>query len=118
MLEVEKANKRKILSTVDRLGRKYYNLCEELGSSVEDFGADQTPLLEVQKLLNEAIALLSVKKEEKMKAVRVLFKKEDQLCRRLCIDVSPTNRDKIPTDAQIQVLQDNIKKLKAEIGRR
>ena len=117
-MEVEKTNKRKILSTVDRLGRKYYNLCKELGSSVEDFGADQTPLLEVQKLLNDAIALLNVKKEEKMKVVRLLFKKEDQLCRRLCIAVSPTNRDKIPTDAQFQILQDRIKNLKAEIGQK
>lgn len=118
MLEVEKANKKKILSDVDRLGRKYYNLCKELGSSVEDFGADQTPLLEVHKWLKDAIALLNVKKEEKMKVVRDLFKKEDQFCRRLCIDASPANRDKIPTDIQFQVLQDRIMKLKAEIVQR
>ena len=111
------SNKKKILATVDRLGRQYVNLCKELGCSVRDFG-ENTPLLEAEKLFNEAISGLNMEKEERMKAVRVLFKEEDQLCRRLCMDISPMNRDKIPTSDQFQALQDRIMNLKAEVAHR
>lgn len=117
MLEEEQNNKKKIISTIDRLGRQYHQLCKELGTHYREFGED-VPLLEMERLLQETLAGLNREKEERMRAVRALFKEEDHLCHRLGVEVTPINRERIPTSEQFQMLQDRIKNLKTEIALR
>lgn len=114
MLEEEQNNKKKIVSMIDRLGRQYHQLCKELGVQYREFGED-LPLLEMEKILHDMLAKLNKEKEERMKAVRSLFKEEDSLCNRLGFDVSPLNRDRIPTTEQVHMLQERISSLKTEI---
>ena len=117
MLEEEQSNKKKIISAIDRYGRQYHQLCKELGTNYKEFGED-VPLLEMEKLLQENLTSLNKEKEERMKAVRALFKEEDHLCGRLGVEVSPINRERIPTSEQFQQLQERIVSLKKEVSHR
>lgn len=114
MLEEEQNNKKKIVMTIDRLGRQHHQLCKELGTHYREFG-EEIPLLEMEKLLQETLEALNKEKEERMKSVRILFQEEDQLCRRLDVDHYHLNRDRIPTTEQFNMLQDHIAKLKTEV---
>lgn len=114
MLEEEQNNKKKIVTTIDRLGRQHHQLCKELGTHYREFG-DEIPLLEMEKILQETLAGLNKEKEERMRSVRALFHEEDQLCKRLKSEPSSLSRDKIPTSEQFQMLQEHITKLKTEV---
>lgn len=114
MLDEEHANRKKIIITIDRLGRQHHQLCRELGISYRAPG-DHLPLLELERELQETIAALNKEKEERMRSVRVLFREEEQLCERLGETVCELNRDKIPTTEQVNMLEDRIKKLRTEI---
>lgn len=117
MLEEEQNNKKKIVSTIDRLGRQHHQLCKELGTHYREFG-EEIPLLEMEKLLQETIQGLNKDKEERMRSVRALFQEEDQLCHRLDVDRCQLNRDRIPTSDQYAMLQEHINQLKAEVASR
>jgi len=114
MLEEEKNNKKKIVTSIDRLGRHYHQLGRELGIVVKDLDSD-APLLEMEKCLNDAIAELMREKEERMKNVRILFEHDDVLCGRLELPPFNINREKIPTTEQMNLLQDHITQLENEI---
>ena len=114
MLEEEQNNKKKIVSTIDRLARQHHLLCKELGTHYREFGED-IPLLEMEKLLQETLAGLNQEKEERMRAVRALFHEEDQLCKRLKMDHCSLNRDRIPTSDQFTMLQEVITELKTTV---
>lgn len=114
MLEEEQNNKKKIVSTVDRLGRQHHQLCKELGTHYREFG-EEIPLLEMEKLLQETISGLNREKEERMRSVRALFHEEDQLCKRLNVDPCSINRERIPTPEQFNMLQERITELKTEV---
>ncbi|KAI9562019.1 hypothetical protein GHT06_012984 [Daphnia sinensis] len=114
MLEEEQNNKKKIVSTIDRLGRQHHQLCKELGTHYREFG-EEIPLLEMEKLLQETLAGLNKEKEERMKSVRALFHEEDKLCARLNVDPCSLNRDRIPTSDQFNMLQELVNKLKMEV---
>ena len=47
MLEEEQNNKKKIVSTIDRLARQHHQLCKELGTHYREFG-EEIPLLEME----------------------------------------------------------------------
>ncbi|XP_032795248.2 protein regulator of cytokinesis 1 isoform X1 [Daphnia magna] len=114
MLEEEQNNKKKIVSTIDRLGRQHHQLCKELGTHYREFG-DEIPLLEMEKLLQETLAGLNKEKEERMKSVRALFHEEDKLSARLNVGPCSLNRDRIPTSDQFNMLQELVSKLKMEV---
>lgn len=114
MLEEEKNNKKRIVSTIDRLGRQYHQLVRELGIQFKEFDSDAS-LLEMEKCLNESIEDLLKQKEERMKAVRLLFEEEDRLCGRLELKHFDINRERIPTTEQLNHLQQHISYLKSEI---
>lgn len=114
MLEEEKNNKKKIVTSIDRLGRHYHQLGRELGITVKDLDSD-APLLEMEKCLNEAIAELLQEKEERMKNVRILFEHDDILCSRLEVAPFGINREKIPTTEQMNLLKDHITQMENEI---
>jgi len=114
MLEEEKNNKKKIVTSIDRLGRHYHQLGRELGITVKDLDSD-APLLEMEKCLNDAIAELLQEKEERMKNVRILFEHDDILSSRMEVASFAINREKIPTTEQMNLLKDHITQLENEI---
>lgn len=114
MLEEEQNNKKKIVSTIDRLGRQHHQLCKELGTHYREFG-EEIPLLEMEKLLLDTLAGLNKEKEERMRSVRALFQEEDTLCKRLNVENCSLNRDRIPTSEQFAMLQDVITELKTTV---
>jgi hypothetical protein len=114
MLEEEQNNKKKIVSTIDRLGRQHHQLCKELGTHYREFG-DEIPLLEMEKLLQETLAGLNKEKEERMRSVRGLFHEEDILCNRLNVERCALNRERIPSSEQYNMLQQVITQLKTEV---
>jgi hypothetical protein len=114
MLEEEQSNKKKIVSSIDRLGRQHHQLCKELGTHYREFGEDM-PLLEMEKQLQETLTELNREKEERMRSVRALFQEEDVLCSRLNAKRCSLNRDRIPSSDQYSMLQQVITDLKTEI---
>ncbi|XP_046648070.1 protein regulator of cytokinesis 1-like isoform X1 [Daphnia pulicaria] len=114
MLEEEQSNKKKIVSSIDRLGRQHHQLCKELGTHYREFGEDM-PLLEMEKQLQETLTALNREKEERMRSVRALFQEEDVLCSRLNAKRCSLNRDRIPSSDQYSMLQQVITDLKTEI---
>ena len=117
MLEEEQGNKKRFISTVDKLGRQYHQLCKELEANYVEIEED-VPLLEMQKLLQGKLNDLMKEKEKRMEAVRALFDEEDQLCSRLNVEPCQLDRNRIPTTDQLATLQDRIMKLKSEIQTR
>lgn len=114
MLDEEQIHKKKVVSSIDRLGRQYHQLCRELGTHYREFDSD-APLLEMEKALQDEIMMLNKEKEERMKAVRVLFDEEDKLRQRMRLDAFNINRDRIPTTEQLHQLQQHLTFLKSEI---
>jgi len=114
MLEEEQNNKKKIVSSIDRLGRQHHQLCKELGTHYREFG-EEMPLLEMEKQLQETLAALNKEKEERMRSVRALFHEEDMLCTRLNVERCSLNRERIPSSEQYSLLQQVITDLKTEI---
>ena len=114
MLEEEQNNKKKIVGSIDRLGRQYHQLCRELGTVFKEFDSD-APLLEMEKSLQDALAELNREKEERMKVVRVLFEEEDKLRKRLGMEQFNINRERIPTNDQLSQLQQHLTFLRNEI---
>lgn len=114
MLDEEHSNRKRILATIERLGRQHHQLCKELGIAYRAPG-EHLPLLELENELQETITALNKEKEERMKSVRILFSEEEELCERLGEDLCDLNRDKIPTTDQVTMLEDRIKKLRTEV---
>jgi len=114
MLEEEQNNKKKIVGSIDRLGRQYHQLCRELGTHFREFDSD-APLLEMEKALQDALAELNQEKEERMKVVRTLFEEEDNLRKRLEMEQFLLNRERIPTSEQLSQLQQHLIFLRKEV---
>ena len=114
MLEEEQNNKKKIVSTIDRLARQHHQLCKELGTHYREFG-EEVPLLEMEKLLQETLMGVNKEKDERMRSVRALFQEEDILCKRLNVERCSLNRERIPSIEQYNMLQHVITELKTEL---
>lgn len=110
MVEEEFAAKKKILDSLEVHTKKAVKLCRELGLTFEEPDSSLVLVQYEQAVRHEATRLAEIK-EERMKEVKGLKRKDEHLCDRLAMDPFYVSSSTVPTTEQLHGLKDHIKML-------
>jgi len=110
MVEEEYAAKKKILDSLEVHTKKAFKLCKELGMTFEAPDSSLVLVQYEQAVRHEAQRLGDIK-EERMKEVKGLKRKDEKLCDRLAMDPFYVSSSTVPTTEQLHGLKDHIRML-------
>ncbi|XP_064601392.1 uncharacterized protein LOC135467550 [Liolophura sinensis] len=116
MLEEEECMKAKLQENIESFGEELIKLYKELGLPL--YQPEKMSMIQLEKVLRTKLTSVKKEKLERMKLLKELRSEDQTLCDKLCSTPYYIPTGVVPTQEQIQALQDHIAALTAEEAKR